>query len=164
MIAERGGPAAGRVKEVHLAVGKPAADINGPLRLLTSVSQTAEAGEGSPNLNGKFTHTFLLFFLFFARRLKAGLLRQGRAAALSGACLSWQPHLVGFERVTPAQVCWRQVCPGEHCADQPASAYLVFTYSRGRRDFCLVSGAFFLPALPLSIHLASSLLRPSSCR
>lgn len=63
MVAERGRPQAARVKEMHLAVSKSAADINRPSWLLTSVSQSNRSGRGIPKPEWEIhTYTFLLLF------------------------------------------------------------------------------------------------------
>lgn len=144
MVAERGGLKAARVKEIHLGMGTSAADIHGsPL-----CPRAMEGREGSWHLNGKFTHIFLLCSSLQGN-CGEGPNRQGRARGLSGGCLSWQPHLAlqcGWVRES-IQLRYT----GGHWAGQPASTYIVFTYSRerGLPNEPMLSSSQFGPSPPI---------------
>lgn len=103
-----------------------------PLTAYLCVPET-EWEEGSQNLDGKFTHIFLLVLAFSLHGKDGGQGLPGRAGQGKEQGPQWSlPELAATsgsagwfgKRVITAQICWRQVCTDAHQAGWLANTHI----------------------------------------
>lgn len=121
-------------------------------------------GRGLPKPGWEiYTHFSSCFGLLFAwEGWRAGRPRQGRAKSrgLSGACLSWQPHLALQGGLVRGSSQLRYA--GGRCAQMHTrlGGWLTHTYTARKERVSWEVSAFQPPALSLSVHTDPSPFTP----